>query len=135
MRATASGALFLGLTSILLATACDREGARGGDAAAADSARSAPARASIATEPFGTTSDGQPVELYTLTNTSGMVVRFTNYGGIITAIEVPDRNGTLEDVTLGFDSLQGYLGEHPYFGSLIGRYANRIARGRFTLDG
>jgi aldose 1-epimerase len=136
MRATASGTLFAGLISALLLSGCEREGAREGAEKASDGAGAAPvAKAGIQRQPFGTVAEGQPAELFTLTNNRGMVVRFTNYGGIVTAIEVPDRNGKLEDVTLGFDSLQGYLGEHPYFGSLIGRYGNRIARGHFTLDG
>lgn len=84
---------------------------------------------------FGKTSDGTPVDLFTLTNAKGMVVRITNYGGIITEIHVPDREGRLADVALGFDKLEGYLGNHPYFGAIVGRYANRIAKGRFSLDG
>lgn len=85
--------------------------------------------------PFGVTTDGQPVTQYTLTNASGMEARVINYGGIITSLRVPDRNGDLADVVLGFDDISGYLGEHPYFGALIGRYGNRIAGGQFTLDG
>src|SRR5213075_2789814 len=79
--------------------------------------------------------DGRAVDVFTLANPSGVVVRAMTYGAIITAVRTPDRAGHLEDITLGFDSLAGYLGEHPYFGALIGRYANRIARGQFTLDG
>lgn len=85
--------------------------------------------------PFGVTPDGQQVSLFTLTNDNGMEATVTNFGGIITSLRVPDREGNLEDVVLGFDSLSGYVEEHPYFGALIGRYGNRIAGGRFTLDG
>lgn len=82
---------------------------------------------------FGATKDGTPVTLYTLTNAKGMKTKITDYGGIVVSIEVPDRNGKLADVVLGFDSLDGYLGPHPYFGAIIGRYGNRIAGAAFTL--
>jgi aldose 1-epimerase len=75
------------------------------------------------------------INLFTLTNKNGMEVKITNFGGIITCITVPDRNGKLENVVLGFDSLKSYQGTHPYFGSLVGRYGNRIAKGKFTLNG
>jgi aldose 1-epimerase len=84
---------------------------------------------------FGKTPDGQTVDVYTLTNSEGMEVRAITFGGIITSIRVLDRNGKLDDVALGFDNLEGYLKNPPYFGAIIGRYGNRIARGRFTLDG
>jgi aldose 1-epimerase len=86
-------------------------------------------------ESFGTTGDGRPVELHTLTNSNGLIARIATYGGTLVSLEVPDRNGTYMDVVLGFDTLEPYLGEHPYFGSIIGRYANRIRRGTFTLNG
>ncbi|QRN94233.1 galactose mutarotase [Archangium violaceum] len=85
--------------------------------------------------PFGTAPGGQPVDVYTLTNRRGVEARVTNYGGIILSLRVPDRDGRFDDVVLGYDSLAGYLAESPYFGALIGRYGNRIAQGRFTLDG
>lgn len=84
---------------------------------------------------FGTLPNGQPVDLFALTNANGMTVKITNYGGIITSLVVPDRNGQPDDITLGYDTLEGYLTKSPYFGCITGRYANRIAGGRFTLDG
>jgi aldose 1-epimerase len=92
-------------------------------------------KCSITHEPFGTTPDDTPVEIYTLRNENGMEARIMTYGGIIQSIKVPDRNGKFGDVTLGYDTLDGYLTNSPYFGALIGRYGNRIARGHFTLDG
>jgi aldose 1-epimerase len=79
--------------------------------------------------------DGKDVYLFTLTAKDGTKVSITNYGGIVTSLFVPDRNGKLEDVVLGFDSLQGYLNGHPYFGCIVGRCANRIAGAKFELDG
>lgn len=84
--------------------------------------------------------DGKDVSLFTLTNKNGMEVKITNYGGTITSLKVPDNEGNIEDVVLGFDELSGYrdkvyLSENPYFGALIGRFGNRIAKGRFNLDG
>jgi aldose 1-epimerase len=89
---------------------------------------------------FGRLENGTAVDLYTLTNENGVEVKITNYGGTVTSLKVPDKEGRLEDVVLGFDSIDGYrsevyLQEGPYFGALIGRYGNRIANGRFTLDG
>ena len=79
--------------------------------------------------------DGQPVQLFTLDNGNGMVAKITNYGGIVTELHVPDRNGQTADVVLGFDNLEAYKAGHPYFGAIVGRCANRIAGGQFTLDG
>ncbi len=83
---------------------------------------------------FGTAPEGT-ADLYTLKNRNGMEVRVTTYGGIVQGISVPDKNGQFADVVLGFDSLSGYLGEHPFMGAIIGRYGNRIAKGMFTIDG
>src|SRR6266516_1667201 len=85
--------------------------------------------------PFGRLPDGTAVDLYTLSNASGMDVRTMSYGAFIVSIKVPDRAGRGDDVVLGFDGLDGYLGSHPYFGAIVGRYGNRIAKGQFTLDG
>ncbi|MGH7652409.1 MAG: aldose epimerase family protein [Gemmatimonadaceae bacterium] len=90
---------------------------------------------SVQSKPFGTIATGQTAELYTLRNAHGVEVRLTNYGGIITSIETPDRAGRFADIVLGYDDLAGYLKDSPYFGAVVGRYANRIARGHFTLDG
>jgi aldose 1-epimerase len=84
-------------------------------------------------EAFGSVA-GHPIEQLTLTNKNGVEVRAITYGGIITSIKTPDRSGTMGDIVLGFDSIDGYVGGHPYFGAIIGRYGNRIAKGRFTID-
>jgi aldose 1-epimerase len=84
---------------------------------------------------FGKTSDGVSVNIYTLTNRNGMEARITNYGGILVSLRAPDRNGRFADVIDGFDSLDGYLNQGPYFGAIVGRYANRIGKARFTLNG
>lgn len=84
---------------------------------------------------FGTTPEGEQVELYTLKNENGMEVEIITYGGRITSLKAPDKNGNFQNVVLGFDSLEDYLSENPYFGALIGRYGNRIEKGKFSLDG
>lgn len=100
------------------------------------SAKQSTAAAKLATELWGKTPQGQQVELFTLTNSNGMEARIISYGGILVSLKVPDRIGTPADVVAGFDTLNGYLlPSDPYFGALIGRYANRIANGTFTLDG
>src|SRR5438105_6432866 len=93
------------------------------------------ARGAPGPQPFGTTHRGEAVSLYTLKNAHGTEARVLDYGGIIVSLRVPDRTGRLDDVGLGFDPLGDYERGSPYFGALIGRYGNRIARGRFTLDG
>jgi aldose 1-epimerase len=89
----------------------------------------------VSVSPFGSLPDGTKVELYTLRNRHGTEARITNYGGIITALKTRDRQGKLADIVLGFDDLAPYLKGTPYFGALIGRYGNRIAGGRFSIDG
>jgi aldose 1-epimerase len=86
-------------------------------------------------ESFGNLPDGTPVDIYTMTNANGMEIRATNYGGIVVSLRVPDKKGNLDDIALGFDNLQGYLANTPYFGAIIGRYGNRIANGKFKIDG
>jgi aldose 1-epimerase len=84
---------------------------------------------------FGKTRTGASVDLYTLTNANGMEAAIMNRGAILVSLKTPDRSGKMADVVLGFDTLEGYLGENPYFGAVVGRYGNRIAKGRFTLNG
>jgi aldose 1-epimerase len=83
---------------------------------------------------YGATKDGEAVDIYTLKN-GEITVKVATYGATVVSIEVPDSDGKVDDVALGFDALDGYLGEHPYFGATVGRVANRIANGKFTLDG
>ena len=89
----------------------------------------------IVTSPYGKLADGTAVKLFTLTNESGMVAEIINYGGIVAELHVPDRDGKIADVVLGYENLDKYVEATPYFGALIGRYGNRIAKGKFTLDG
>ncbi|MFT3783208.1 MAG: aldose epimerase family protein [Nibricoccus sp.] len=89
---------------------------------------------SVTSKPFGTV-DGKPVELYTLRNDKGAEATITNYGGIVVSLMMPDRNGKMIDVVQGYDKVEDYVAKTPYFGALIGRYGNRIAKGEFTLDG
>jgi aldose 1-epimerase len=84
---------------------------------------------------FGRLPDGTEIDLYALTNKNGVKARIMTYGATLVSLETPDRNGKFADIVLGFDSLVGYLGANPYFGSTVGRYANRIAQGQFILDG
>jgi aldose 1-epimerase len=87
------------------------------------------------TEQFGRTPEGEEVFLYTLTSAKGLRARITNYGAILVSLEAPDRHGKLDDITLGFESLDKYVAQRVYFGATVGRYANRIGNARFVLDG
>ena len=89
----------------------------------------------ITQENFGKSPNGAAVDLFTLTNTNGLMVKITNFGGIITEIHTPDKNGDFADITLGFDQIEPYHKDSPFFGALIGRFGNRIAKGKFTLEG
>jgi aldose 1-epimerase len=89
----------------------------------------------VESRPFGITADGDPVGLITLRSPSGLELDVTTYGGIVTRLLAPDRDGQLADVVLGHDTLEPYLAGTPYVGAIVGRYGNRIAGGRFTLDG
>jgi aldose 1-epimerase len=109
-------------------------GPSGGDPASDEVAASPSSGLSVRQQPFGD-HRGQPVTQFVLTNANGVEVRLINFGGIITHLITPDRRGERTDVVLGFDSLAGYEGKNPYFGALIGRYGNRIAEGKFSLDG
>ena len=117
----------LAATLLLSGVACQQSMAR--------SAASGPAAGlSIEKASFGQL-DGQPVDLYVLNNANGMVVKITNYGATITELWVPDRAGNVADVALGFDNIEQYQKESPYFGTIVGRYGNRIAKGKFSLNG
>jgi aldose 1-epimerase len=124
-RRPALAMLLLGLVALLAAAIAGTSAAVGTKAAAPDITKSS----------FGTLPDGRNVDLYTLTNGKGMEVKIITYGGIIQSIRVPDRQGARANVALGFDNLEDYVERNPYFGCITGRYANRIALGRFTLDG
>ena len=91
-------------------------------------------KSGVASQPFGT-QGGRPVTLYTLTNSHGVEIKAMNYGGIILSIKVPDRKGQLADIVLGHETMEGYVPNPPFLGAIVGRYANRIAGGTFTLDG
>lgn len=91
--------------------------------------------AGIDVQPFGTTTDGQDIDQYTLTNANGVSVSIITYGGIVTSVIVPDRYGNMANINLGFDNLADYQTRNPYFGCITGRYANRIANATFELDG
>jgi aldose 1-epimerase len=117
--------------AMLLATvACNTEEPQQAAAATAQ-----PKGPLVTSERFGTMPDGTAVDAYTLKNASGMEVKAIAVGGIITSLKVPDRSGTAADVVLGFDRLDGYLKDHPFFGAIIGRYGNRIGKGQFALEG
>jgi len=119
--------IFLGIA----VPACKKEaGAPEGAAAGTGGPRMA-----ITREIFGSLPDGTPVDIYSLKNEAGLEARVMTYGATLVSLKVPDRGGAFADVNLGFDTLAGYLGTHPYFGVIVGRYANRIAKARFTLDG
>src|SRR5262245_9558553 len=91
--------------------------------------------ASVSKSGFGKTPEGEAVDLFTLSNAQGLEARIISYGGIVISLRVPDRDGRLDDIALGYNDLDGYLKSTPYFGAIMGRYGHRIAKGRFTLDG
>jgi len=96
---------------------------------------SAMVRPNIKRQGFGMTASAEPVELYTLTNANSLEARIMTYGGTVVSLKVPDRHGKLGDIVLGYETLDGYLKNSPYFGSIIGRYGNRIGKGSFSLNG
>jgi len=104
-------------------------------AARADQDSSSRARAGVTRAAWGKMPDGTGVDIYTLANANGVEIKAITYGGIIQSLRVPDRAGRFDDIVLGFDSLEGYLADHPFFGAIIGRYGNRIGKAQFTLDG
>ena len=101
----------------------------------ADVSKTSQRKGQIIVKPFGLAPDGARVNLYTLRNNKGAEVGICNYGGLVLFLKVPDRHGKFADVVLGYDNLPDYIKDTPYFGALIGRYGNRIAKGKFTLDG
>ncbi|MEJ7644403.1 MAG: aldose epimerase family protein [Chryseolinea sp.] len=123
--------LTIALASILMMASCSPKKEQPKEPTADSVARGA----TIEESSFGNLPAGTAVTLYTLRNASGVEAKITNYGGIITALKTPDKNGTFEDVVLGYDSLSGYLKAPSFFGALVGRYGNRIANGKFKLDG
>jgi len=128
---TSAALVWLGLVHAPHAAVSGEPGESGPPAGA----QAAAAKAGLTSRPFGKATTGTPVTLYTLTNAHGVEATITNYGGILVSMKTPDRRGAMGDVVLGFDALEGYLGKHPHFGALIGRYGNRIAKGAFSLDG
>lgn len=96
---------------------------------------SALAKSGITSQEFGTMTDGQHVQIYKLTNKNGVEAEISNFGGVVQSLKVPDKNGKMADVALGYDTLDGYVGDKSSFGALIGRYGNRIAKGKFPLEG
>ena len=139
-----SGLLAVTLPGLLLLTSCGSN--QSADQAAATSAAPvadsthSPSAAMPTSAPFGKTTDGTEVQLFTLRNSQGVTATISNFGGTLTSLLVPDKNGKLGDVILGFDNVSGYQSaafrkSNPYFGALIGRYGNRIKGGKFTLDG
>ncbi|MDB5262174.1 MAG: aldose epimerase [Adhaeribacter sp.] len=129
----------LGITAATLFS-CNNQSTKTEETSTTTSTTETDSNMSIQKESFGKTKDGTELQLYTLRNENGMQVKITNYGGIVTSILTPDKNGKPGDVVLGFDKGEGYtsdayLKSGPYFGALVGRYGNRIAKGKFTLDG
>jgi aldose 1-epimerase len=140
-----SALLATGLSTALLLASCDSKPTTSQETATssapADSAASSTSVSSMPTPTsFGKTADGQEIQLFTLTNKNGVKASISTFGGTLTSLLVPDKEGKLSNVILGFDNVSGYLSpefkkSNPYFGALIGRYGNRIAKGKFTIDG
>lgn len=128
-------AVFLALTGALRATSAQATKAPRPTPTPTPTPPATADSSGVVRRPYGTLPTGERVELFTLRNASGVQVDVTNYGAIITRVLTPDKHGKVDDIVLGFDSLDGYLKDSPYFGAVVGRVANRIARGHFTLDG
>lgn len=128
MRLFQPSALAVLLLTMTIPTGCSRDASQTSDTASPQT--------QTTREPFGTLPDGTAVEAFTLTNANGVELRAISYGAIIQSLRTPDRQGQLDDIVLGFDTAAEYAEHNPaYFGAIVGRYANRIARGVFTLDG
>lgn len=121
----------LGFATLLFLVACNQNAEQKKPAQFIDMSQ----KATIEKASFGKTKDGQDIDLYTLKNVAGMTVKITNFGGTIVSWTAPDKNGKYEDITLGCDSIAGYEKGVPYFGAIVGRYGNRIAKGKFKLEG
>ncbi len=106
-----------------------------GTEAPAPAAKGAEPAMNVSEQPFGTLSDGTPVAIYTLANGRGVEARIMTYGAILVSLRLPDRSGKVDDVLLGYDRLDGFVANSPYFGAIVGRYGNRIAKGEFALNG
>ncbi|MCM5663395.1 aldose epimerase family protein [Galbibacter mesophilus] len=130
-----SGAYLLAICAIFTLLQCNTKAKKSSNENSEDSSIISSSNFQISTAKFGTLPTGEEVTKYQLTNGNGMQVDVIDYGGIITHLKVPDRDGKLEDVVLGFSNLEDYLTPAPYFGAIIGRYGNRIKDGKFTLDG
>src|SRR4051794_22034070 len=136
--AAAVGVMLAGLVAGLLIVAAGCESNKAAEPQQSKGQAGNPAAAAaggIQKMEFGKTREGQAVELYTLTNKSGIVAKIMTFGAIVTELHTPDKDGKPADIVLGFDNLEQYLAGHPFFGAIAGRYANRIAKGKFTLDG
>ena len=133
IHALSNGLLMRGLT-LIIASSVLLAGCNRGKKGAIETEQKNP-RCKVEKSHFGMTPEGDSVSLYTLKNEKDYVVKITSYGGIITEIQAPDRNGKMGNIVLGFDNLDQYLAGHPYFGAIVGRYGNRIAKAQFDLDG
>lgn len=127
----------LAAAALFGALACKQEPAGAPEQASVQAPAAGGETMEIQKQPFGNLPDGTAVDVYTLTNKNGLKARIATYGGTLISLEAPDRNGRFADITLGHDSLAGYLNRktNPYFGSLVGRFANRIGGAAFTLEG
>ncbi len=136
MKTWEASILVFSLLAALSATACRKaENPAVSEAAAAADPGKGEATMNVVQAPFGTLPDGSAVEIFTVTNTNGLKARLMTYGATLVSLEIPDRNGVFADCVLGYETLDGYLKASPYFGAIVGRYGNRIAKGKFTLDG
>ena len=117
-------------TTLTLLIGCDEATTENTTTSSGDSANM-----SVETSSFGKTADGQEVTLFTCKNKNGLVLKLIDFGATVVSMETPDKDGKLANINLGFDKIAGYEGDHPYFGATVGRYCNRIAKGKFSLDG
>ena len=116
--------LTLAIMAFVIGTGCTEKQSPGTDQ-----------KPTVTKDAFGKTKGGESVEIYTLTNSNGLEAKIMTYGGTVISLKVPGKDGKLGDIVLGFDNVSDYEEKSPYFGCLVGRYGNRIAKGKFTLDG